>query len=479
MPKKITISFLIVIALLLSSRAFGSGHDTITVLTLDDRPPNNLFLKELGAIAGINLIVEFGPDAEPDADCVSLNGAAAGSLVSSRSIDPWTLTPPVVSPYTLLHFAVPRVEPTVSEGNIAQEYQRVRTALQDEEIQSLVLSTVLGEEITLDDEYLAAYADRTRGWIDFLDRASYDPDRLLITLDDNRSGPLADGLKDILRGYSNYVQDGTDEGMMLLLARALREHQESPETNCSLTWATGFDIFTGQPFESGSVIDNIYNMTHWLDVQLTFNMDQLDSWQPVIWINGGVGPSLLNDVAWDRPLIVADIGLPNGGDPQLFRSWISDGAPDELQGYVGWNTSSNTLGSAFALWTAIDYAYEKTSDPEGVHAGIETFLWARILDDYLYQRLARPPLSEMVRAMAEDTYHISEQSKEEIEKLITDAIMELWREIDRPLDIDFRYVDPDGHTRIFIRLPWNRMFEIELYPIDDRSILPAIQPWYE
>jgi hypothetical protein len=181
----------------------------------------------------------------------------------------------------------------------------------------------------------------------------------------------------------------------------------------------------------------------------------------------------------DRQVIVADISLPNGGDPELFDLWEERRAPEELEGYVGWNTSSNTLGSAFALWAAIDYAYEKTSDPEGVRAGIETFLWARILDDYLYQHLARAPLSEMVRSMGEDSYHISEQAAPEIEKIITEAIMEMWDEIDVPLDIDFLYVDPDGHTRIFIRLPWNRMFEIALYPIDDRAILPAIQPWHE
>lgn len=458
--------------------AYAGGHDTIRVLTLDDRPPNNLFLKQLGAIAGINLIVEFGPDPEPVADCISLNAAVAGSLVGSRSIDPYYLDPAFVPPDALLHFAVPRIEPTVSEGGLAEEYQAVRTVLQDEEIQQLVLDSILNPEISLDDEYLAAYADRMRGWIDFLDRAAYDPDRLLITLDDNRPGPLAEGLKEILRGYSHYVQDGTDEGMMLLLARALRERQELPETVCGVIWPSDSSPSTVQPFESGLVFENIYNMVRWLGVQSTIDIEALESWQPVIWINAGVGPGLLNNMVWDRPVIVADINLPNGGDPELFRVWADNGAPD-LRGYVGWNTSSNTLGSAFALWTAIDYGYEKTSAPEGVRAAIETFLWARILDDYLYQRLARPDVTEMVREMGEDSYNIREQAKEEIEKLVVDALMELWREIDEPLDIDFLYVDPDGHTRIFVRLPWNRMFEIELYPIDDRAVLPAIQPWYE
>ena len=461
--------------------AYEPGHPTITVLTLDDRPPNNLFLKQLGAIAGIDLVVEFGPSPSTDADCVSLNAAACGSLVGSRTADPWTLTPPEVRPDALLHFAVPRVQPTVTDPAVLAEYSRIMQDLAKPEIQRIVVRALTDESFQLDDNYLKEYKDRITGWLNFLERGNFDPDRLLITLDDNRPGPLSDTVKLLFGKYSNYVYDGTDEGMMLLLARALGERRDSLPSTCPVVFTDPLDMVSVQPLESGIMIENILTMVDWLQMRINPRWDLYDEWRPVLWIHGGddeverarriveIGETLGN-----KPVIVADAAVVNGGDTTLIETWELGHVPSGLTGYVGWNTASNTLGSAIALWAVVDYAYESTSDPAGVRAGVETFLWSRIIDDYLYQSIARSEAIQLANQEGINTWKMSDEETVRLAVLIQNRLMELSGELENKLILPLRIIEPDGHTGFIVELPWNRLFEISLYITDDRGVLPTI-----
>jgi hypothetical protein len=453
------------------------------MLTLDDRPPNNLLVKELAAIAGINLIVEFGPSNAPDADLVSLNAAACGSLVGSRTSDPWILQPPVVRPDAYLHFAVPRVQPTVADQSLKTEYDNVMTLLQNPDMQRDVIGAIKGEDISFENLTIDAYVNRMRGWIDFLRRCNYDPDRLLITLDDNRPGPLSDGIKLLLGEFSHYVYDGTDEGMMLLLARALRDRENNPASTIPIIFTNPADLVSVQPLESALSIENIFSMADWLQMRISPAINLYEQWRPVLWIHGtgtedsdtpALIRSTLNTVA-DRKVIVADIRV-NGGDPALFDEWKTGLTPSGLLGYVGWNTSSNTLGSAIALWASVDFAYAHSSDPEGVASAIEVFLWARILDDYFYQRVVRPEIYAAAQASGGDPYHLTDEQTIELIRLITERLAQIWAENEDALSIPLRFVSPSGQTGFIVELPWNRLFEIELYPTDSRGILPVINP---
>ncbi|MCX6647214.1 MAG: DUF4127 family protein [bacterium] len=456
---------------------------TLTMLTLDDRPPNNLLVKELAAIAGINLIVEFGPSSAPDADLVSINAAACGSLVGSRTSDPWLLQPPVVRPDAYLHFAVPRVQPTVADQSLKTEYDNVMTLLQDPDMQRNVLSAIKGEEISFENQTIGAYVDRMRGWIDFLRRGNYDPDRLLITLDDNRPGPLSDGIKLILGEFSDYVYDGTDEGMMLLLARALRDREENPASTIPIIFTNPADLVTVQPFESALSIENIFSMADWLQMRISPAINLYEQWRPVLWIHGtgtetADTPALIRSAlstVGERKVIVADIRV-NGGDPVLFDEWKTGATPSGLLGYVGWNTSSKTLGTEIALWASVDFAYAHSSDPEGVASAIEVFLWARILDDYFYQRVVRAEMYNVSRESGGDPWNLSDEQTLELARLITEKLAALWTENEGALSIPLRFVQPSGSTGFIVELPWNRLFEIELYPTDSRGILPVINP---
>jgi len=489
MPVKIRIITITVILLLTSASA---GHAdvrptapvTIRVLTLDDRPPNSLFLKQLAAIAGIDIEITFDPGAAIDADIVSLNTAVAGSLVGSRTADPRTLIPPEIKPDALIHFAVPRAQPTVRDETALAEYNRVIQELQNPDVQREVIDAI-NSGMMIEDPYLREYIDRILGWIDLLDRAAYDPDRLLITLDDNRPGPLSAYIRQRLSRYSRYVHDGTDEGMMLCLARALRERMNDPELLCPFIYTSAQDLLQFQPLESSVAFQNILLMSNWLDVQLVSDHNLCRPWTPVLWVHGRSSESddefrtlisrILNSTG-DERIIIADIARTNGGDEALIDAMASARKPENLIGYLAWNTSSNTLGSAMALWACIDFAYEHSADPEGVDFAVEVFLWSRFLDDYLYQTVTRPEVTTAARDSGYDIYNLTDDQAERLSGLISSGIRGFWSQYSDSPPIPLRFIDATDSTSFTIELPWNRLFEISLYISDERGVLPTINP---
>jgi len=466
---------------------------SVRILTLDDRPPNYLFIKQLGAIAGVYPEIELGNTIErglhlpadlTEFDLVSLNAAIADSLVGSRVSDPGYLNPPILRDDALVHFAVPRAAPTCTDEDDWALYADALNSLYDAETQERVWDVVIGSKAGTGSEYLDHYAQRLGGWIRFLSRCGIDPDRLLITLDDNRPGPLADRLKLTLGGLSNHVMDGTDEGMLLLFARYLREHQPDAPSTLGLVWTTPADLLRISPVESAFVVENVFAELRWLKARITSRLDLLDDWRPVLWINGAGEEGredirsnsirAVNNILGNKRVVVADIAEVNMADSLLIDAWRENGAPSGLVGYLGWNTASNTLGSAIALWMAIDYGYAVRSDPESVQAAAEIFLWSRLLDDWLYQGRVRGGLRDEYAAQGANIWELSELESSEASTDIASRLVELWRDEGVELSLPLRIIEPLGDTGFVVELPWNRFFEIELTPTDKRCWVPQI-----
>lgn len=454
----------------------------VRMLTLDDRPVNTLLVQQLAAIAGVRLELTTDTATVAQCDLVSLNAATFGSLVASRSGDPTGIPVPKLKSRALVHFAVPRVQPFVKDADTLARYAAALEQLKKIEVQEAVLGAIAGTGPEPTDPALADYAHRMRAWLDFLRRADIDPDRLLITLDDNRPGPLSAWLKLRLGTASRCVHDGTDEGMMLLLARWLRESQrDAHPVEMGVVWTAPASLLDIQAFESGMPVENLLRMGDWLHLRLTSKTDHLPAWAPLLWMHGGQATAEEIVAASARlgahPVVVADYATEvNKGDAALFTAWVSNGVPPGVMGYVGWNTANNTIGTAVALWTAIDYGYSERPDPSAVRGAVELFLWARIVDDYLYMAEVRPTHQTDLKAAGLPSQGMDAALvAAEAEKLQFD-LMERWSRLQPAFDPIFREADPGGATRIKVSIPWARLFEIGVIPEDPRGFLPTVEP---
>lgn len=146
----------------------------------------------------------------------------------------------------------------------------------------------------------------------------------------------------------------------------------------------------------------------------------------------------------NKPVIVADIAYANGGDLHLFKLLKQKGLLYKVAAYAGWNTSSNTLGTAI---------------PQGVFAWLYPnreenidFLASRYIEDIGYCSIVR---SKVQNSLVEPNSYflidgvrgnVVNQIKTELEEFIKQNLIEG--------NISPKIVD--------IYSPWNRMFETGL-----------------
>jgi hypothetical protein len=81
------------------------------------------------------------------------------------------------------------------------------------------------------------------------------------------------------------------------------------------------------------------------------------------------------------PVVVLDLAYANGSDPQLIAALASRGMLSQLAAYAGWNTASNSIGSALAqvvlAWDALDSRANRRN------------VALRLLEDHVYQAVVR------------------------------------------------------------------------------------------
>jgi len=82
-----------------------------------------------------------------------------------------------------------------------------------------------------------------------------------------------------------------------------------------------------------------------------------------------------------KPVCVADIAYSNGGDTVLFNIMKNEKLLYKVDGYAGWNTSANTLGTCIPL-TMIETIYGKGQE-------FYDFMGLRYLEDVGYQANVR------------------------------------------------------------------------------------------
>lgn len=149
-------------------------------------------------------------------------------------------------------------------------------------------------------------------------------------------------------------------------------------------------------------------------------------------------------IAEGKPVTVCDNAYANGADLELIDLLDKTGLLDRLSGYAGWNTSSNSLGTAIA---------------QGVYTLLfghpnRDFLALRYIEDALYCAIVRKQVTDTrLEEMGMNYFDIRESDG---------AVSQIIRE---QLEENMKTVLPSIASRMqlnTVRMPWKRMFETEL-----------------
>lgn len=162
----------------------------------------------------------------------------------------------------------------------------------------------------------------------------------------------------------------------------------------------------------------------------------------------------------------------------------------KLIAYAGWNTTSNSIGTAITQAALFSKAVTmQTTTPEILTVYQENleFLTARFLDDLYYQKEVNPYINKQLKRSRIDPYQLGPhyyQTNYKIQKLMVSRSYKLLREAlyNHPITVNTK----EGTQEILITdltiqtyLPWQRTFEIWIKPklsLGIRKEEPATNP---
>ena len=150
-------------------------------------------------------------------------------------------------------------------------------------------------------------------------------------------------------------------------------------------------------------------------------------------------------IAEGKIVTIGDDAYANGADLELLHLLDHAEILMKVDGYAGWNTNANTLGTALA--EAVDSLHY------GNTKGHKNFLLERYLEDGGYCAKVRESVSE--RLPENGALHFTDTKTE------TDTINQIRKELTAFLQESLPSIEKMAEITQ-ISLPWHRMFEVNL-----------------
>jgi GrpB-like predicted nucleotidyltransferase (UPF0157 family) len=158
-------------------------------------------------------------------------------------------------------------------------------------------------------------------------------------------------------------------------------------------------------------------------------------------------------LADEQIVALADVRFANGADDALLTNLLDEPRFAGIVAYGGWNTCSNTLGSALAQ-AVVAYHLRANTVP-GSDRVYRPVLFARILDDWGYQAVVRPRLATWLADQGGDAAELGGLQQE-----VTARATGMLRVEALPrLQASFRYHPTRLRDAAF---PWGRLFEVRV-----------------
>lgn len=156
--------------------------------------------------------------------------------------------------------------------------------------------------------------------------------------------------------------------------------------------------------------------------------------------------ALSADARRGKTVALADGAYCNGGDVELLKEIGTAGSLFTLSAYAGWNTSSNTLGTAIAAAIFV-FLFGKSGRSE-------KFLAERIYEDAGYCGYVRGKITEEVLPATPYNYFDVKEEQGEVADLVKE-------ELQRFISDNFPEV-AEKYQLKSCKMPWRRMFETEI-----------------
>lgn len=274
---------------------------------------------------------------------------------------------------------------------------------------------------------------------------------------------------------------GADEIASLLLTRYYLQQQKW-QPKVYLQFATPNTEFMHMPYMAVSTGAAIRNQLQFVGAAIT---DDYQAADVILYIHCGDEKHLpqkqqvqaiSNILAQNKRLALVDLSANFNAEEMLLPYLLDEKVPvNHLCAYAGWNTFSNSSGTAIAqslLFTGRLYELQKAKSESqqiaALYAQNLQFTIERMVEDYYYQKKLHPQLRPYLESFGITPTDLMPDAKEQTEfslqkKISLYSCYLLHSNLGRtPFYEDKHNAYYLRDLAIGVRLPWNRIFEVSL-----------------
>ena len=280
------------------------------------------------------------------------------------------------------------------------------------------------------------------------------------------------------------LTNGADEIAALLLTRHFLQ-QSHWQPKLFLAYGSPKTEFKHMPYMASSVGATLRNQAQLVGAQLVEEPNAADI---ILFVHCGDADAkptaaeaeqLASYLKHDKHVALIDLSANFEAEEMLLPLLLEQNiSVNRLAAYAGWNTFSNSSGTALAQSIIFTgrlrqlQAQQSSTNNEllipALYADNLNFTIERMLEDYYYQKLIHPQLRPYLESFGTTPTDLEPEEKQQTEYRIQErlslyATWLYWRSLSRtPFYADTHKAYYLTDLTVGAKLPWNRIFEVDL-----------------